>query len=458
VPEIIAYNRVLNSRERLQVASYLALKYGITLTEPAATYVNSAGEKIWDGYDYKTWHRNIAGICRDDSAGLNQTISTSSNMPGLLTIATREQPANNSFLMWGDNGKPLTPGPKTAGLPLLLQKTWLMKTYGNIQPFATDIVINTKQVDAKLPVNPVYWLVIDHSGEGKFNTAGAEYIKMEKTDRQGNTYFKNILWDKDGTGKDVWSIVIAQDLLLATTINQPTCTPAQTGSLDVKILGGKAPYQLIIRGTAGQLINRRIDDISTPLHVADLRTGKYLLAVTDASQHHYIDSFYINHEDVPLPATMEDSYTMPAGRLLTLNAAQHISGNVSWEWSGPGNFHSFNPEVNISTPGVYTIRCSKNGCINEQDVLIKAPPSNILYDITVFPNPSPSAFNARITLDKPAPVLMTVYGPDGKLITTQKGNGRANYLFTGTLKASGTYEMVFTSGLSKTNKRLVIVK
>lgn len=43
IPEIFAYGRVLSSRERLQVASYLALKYGITLTEPGATYLNSAG-------------------------------------------------------------------------------------------------------------------------------------------------------------------------------------------------------------------------------------------------------------------------------------------------------------------------------------------------------------------------------------------------------------------------------
>jgi len=43
-------------------------------------------------------------------------------------------------------------------------------------------------------------------------------------------------------------------------------------------------------------------------------------------------------------------------------------------------------------------------------------------------------------------------------VYTQKGNDRANYLFTGDLKVSGVYELVFTSGLSKTNKRLVIAK
>ena len=96
--------------------------------------------------------------------------------------------------------------------------------------------------------------------------------------------------------------------------------------------------------------------------------------------------------------------------------------------------------------------------MNEQDVLIKAAPANILYDVTVYPNPSPAAFNARVTLDKPASVILSVYNTNGKLVYNQKGNNRANYLFTGELKASGVYELVFTSGLSKTNKRLVIAK
>jgi hypothetical protein len=90
--------------------------------------------------------------------------------------------------------------------------------------------------------------------------------------------------------------------------------------------------------------------------------------------------------------------------------------------------------------------------------MIKAAPANILCDVTVYPNPTAAAFNARITMDKPAPVTLSVYAPDGKLASTQKGNDRANYLFTGELKASGVYELVFTSGLSQTNKRLVIAK
>jgi hypothetical protein len=459
IPEIIAYDRVLNSRERLQVASYLALKYGITLTEPGATYLNSAGEKIWDGYDYSAWHRNIAGIARDDAAGLHQTMATSSNSPGLLTITAKDTLTNNSFVLWGDNGMPLTIAFKTAGLPLLLQRTWLMKTYGNQRPFTTDLVIDTRAVDAALPVKPVYWLVIDATGEGRFNALTAVFIKMDKLDRQGKASFNNITWDKDGSGKDVWAIMAARELLLATAIDQPTCTAAsRTGSLQVRILGGQAPYQLRVQNKAGVLISRHIDDAASPIGFDNLPAGKYFLAVTDAAQHIYTDSLYINNADAPAPAAIADSYALPAGSYLRLNAASDMPDGLAWEWSGPGNFRSFNPQVTITAPGLYTLRCSKNGCSHVQDVVVTAAPNNILYNITVYPNPTPAAFNARITLDEPAPVTMQLYAPDGKLVSTQKGKGRANYLFTGELKTAGTYELVFTSGLSKTSKRLVIVK
>lgn len=458
VPEIIAYDRVLNSQERLQVGSYLALKYGITLTEPGATYLNSAGNVIWDGYDHPSWHHNIAGIGRDDVSGWRQLIASSSNLPGLLTMTVKSPLPDNSFLLWGDNGKPLTTGEKTPGLPTMLQKTWLVKSYGNSSPFKTDIAIDTKPIDAPLPVQPVYWLAIDPSGEGKFNTASTEFIKMDRLDAQGKAYFKNITWDKDASGKDVWGIIAGQELLLASTIQQPNCTDPASGSLKIKILGGEAPYQLIVQNAAGLFFTQSVENTASPVTVSNLAAGKYFFIVKDAAQYLYADSFYINNEDVPLAANIDDSYTIPAGRALKLNAAENMPGGLSWEWRGPDNFQSFNPQVNITEPGLYKLRCGKNGCYNEQEVLITEDRTNILYDVTVFPNPTPAAFNARITLDKPAVVTMTVYGPDGKIISTQKGYDRSNYLFTGDLKVGGVYELVFISGLSKTSKRLVIVK
>ncbi len=255
---------------------------------------------------------------------------------------------------------------------------------------------------------------------------------------------------------DVWGVMAAQDLLIATVIDQPSCALPLNGSLQVRLLGGQAPYQLMVRNNSGLLISQRIDNGKAPIDLANLSTGKYFLAVTDAKQQVYTDSFYINNQDGPPPAALAANYTLAAGRPLKLDAAADMPDGLLWEWEGPGNFQSFSPQVTVTEPGLYTLRCSKDGCSNEQDVVVTAMPNNILYDVTVYPNPSPSAFNARITLDRPAPVTMAVYAPDGRLVSVQTGSDRAHYLFTGELTASGVYELVFTSGLSKANKRLVI--
>jgi hypothetical protein len=457
IPELIIYDRALNSTERLQIASWLALKYGITLTEPGATYLNSAGDAIWKGYDYPQWHHNIAGIGRDDATGLHQSKATSSNTPGLLTIATNASLIDQSFLLWGDNGKPLIPAPKTPGQPGMLQRTWLMKPYGS-QTYTTSLQIDTKSVDAPLPVQPVFWLVIDPSGKGNFNTAGTEFISMDALDKQGIATFTNVTWDKDGSGKDIWGLMAAQDLLLQTIIDQPACTQQSTGRLQTRILGGKAPFQLTLQSTSGVIDSRRLPNNQSPIQYTQLTTGKYFLTVIDANLHRYTDSFYINHTDLPLPALQAGQYTLPAGSTLTLNAGTGLPSELSWEWKGPDNFQSFSPQARITNPGVYTIRCGKGGCYNQQDITVKAIPNNRLYDVTIFPNPSTGRFAARVTLDEPAPVTMLVYAPDGQLITTQKGDHRSNYLFIAELKTAGAYELVLTSGLSKTSKRLVIVK
>lgn len=457
IPELIIYNRVLNSTQRLKVASWLALKYGITLTEPGATYLNSTGQPIWQGYDHPQWHHNIAGIGRDDSSALRQSKAASSNTPGLLTITTDDSLTNNTFLLWGDNDKPLIPAPKIPGQPQLLQRSWLMKTTGS-PVYTTTLQIDTKPIDAPLPVQPVYWLVIDPTGEGKFNTAGATYIPMTTLDKKGIATFKNVQWDKDASGKDTWTLIAGPALLLQTIIGQPACAQQATGSLHTRILGGKAPFQITLQNTSGIIAGRPVANTNTPIEFQSLPTGKYTITVTDAGRHSYTDSFYINHADIPLPALPAEQCTLPVGGVLTLDAGLGLPSGLNWEWKGPDNFQSLSSQVRITKPGVYTIQCGAAGCYNRQDITVKAMPNNTLYDITIFPNPSTGRFAARITLDEPAPVTMSIYTPEGKLITMQKGNNRANYHFTGELTVAGMYELVFTSGLSKTSRRLMIVK
>ncbi|WP_185155618.1 DUF11 domain-containing protein [Rudanella paleaurantiibacter] len=113
IAESFLYSRNLTSQEKDRVDTYLAIKYGTTLTH---NYLASDGSVI---YNVSSYSANIAGIGRDEASGLNQKQSRSVNTPGgLVTIGlgsglvsanalnTNSFAANKSFEIIGDDGRP----------------------------------------------------------------------------------------------------------------------------------------------------------------------------------------------------------------------------------------------------------------------------------------------------------------------------------------------------------------
>ncbi|HTN36728.1 MAG TPA: T9SS type A sorting domain-containing protein [Arachidicoccus sp.] len=113
IQEVIWYKASLTAAEKLQVDTYLALKYGTTL---AHNYVDAAGNTIYDiSVDEDYFSHNIAGIGKEENNGnLNQRQSNSVNTGKQLLISTaglaNTNEANTSslaegqYLIWGDNG------------------------------------------------------------------------------------------------------------------------------------------------------------------------------------------------------------------------------------------------------------------------------------------------------------------------------------------------------------------
>lgn len=120
IAEIISYSARPSDTEHARIQSYLALKYGITLSQNTAqNYVNSTGTPIWNATTNAAYNRDIAGIGRDDDSCLEQKQSRSSNSGTIVTIgnggifannATNPNSfsADNSFLVWGNDAAPAT--------------------------------------------------------------------------------------------------------------------------------------------------------------------------------------------------------------------------------------------------------------------------------------------------------------------------------------------------------------
>lgn len=136
IAEVFAYSvdhRNSTGDELARINSYLALKYGITLSNADGTasidYLNSQSQNIYAAdADFRF---NIAGIGHDFISDLHQKQSRSvnTNTNGQITIGLGEIAASNAlngneltdgqFMVWGDNGV-ATPMSETAGTYILL--------------------------------------------------------------------------------------------------------------------------------------------------------------------------------------------------------------------------------------------------------------------------------------------------------------------------------------------------
>lgn len=130
ISEVITYDKLLTDTEKLQVNSYLSIKYGITLNNNGGTavpnYLNSSAAVVWNATANAGYNKNIAGIANDVESTLNQKQSKSVNAGQQVLIATTglantnalnaTSLTNNQYLIWGDNGLGKVPAVALAGV------------------------------------------------------------------------------------------------------------------------------------------------------------------------------------------------------------------------------------------------------------------------------------------------------------------------------------------------------
>ncbi|WP_123855331.1 beta strand repeat-containing protein [Chryseobacterium shandongense] len=164
--ETIAYTQLLTLIEQQRVNTYLAVKYGITLSRNndgdgtsgevisgsilEGDYVASNGTtRIWNSD--ATYQNNIAGIGRDDLSTLYQKQSQSVNtgsqvVMALGTVATTNQanantiPTDKQFFIWGDDSGSLTTMASTGNSTYTYRFTRVWKAQ-NTGSFAENMTV-----------------------------------------------------------------------------------------------------------------------------------------------------------------------------------------------------------------------------------------------------------------------------------------------------------------------------
>lgn len=213
IAEVLIFERVLSAKERKQIESYLAIKYGISLLE---NYYNSRGEIIWNTALHADFSQNITGIGRDNSYQLDQKQSCGRNPKPLLEIGagniavTNAQNTSalndNSFLLWGDNGQlPFFDLSLNDTLRVLATK-WRMVSYGQNADLPTEMRFDPGRLAERRLPGESYVLLIDRSGTGLFKPGSMEVINPAPG---AELVFRDIHWDTDASGNDAFTLAIA---------------------------------------------------------------------------------------------------------------------------------------------------------------------------------------------------------------------------------------------------------
>jgi hypothetical protein len=451
LPEIILYDRQLAHNARIKIESYLALKYGLTLSE--SDYLNSKGQVIWKQTDNKDFGHRITGIGRDDSSGLCQKQSTCSYEPGMLVLGADTIVATNgknksfvpdqSFLIWSDNGGALAPAPKTPGRAQHVARFWKIDAVGQANKIKSCVQFDTKKLP--LPPSGFGWhLLIDRSGTGCFSTGQTIYIKP--VSEKNTLAFEHIVWDADGSGSDIFTLVLLPELYAHFTIEQPHCFPKKGGTLHSEVIGGKPPYTFELQDDKdGQALQWR-DELSKQFIVPDLMPGDYQLRLYDAEGHAFVDTFYVQSADAPRIGLPTEYWIKDAEPLLIDAEQGKAPSGISYQWSGPNAYLVEGPQVLISEKGHYQLNMDSAGCKARHEFMVHPFWEDNFESVILSPNPAPQGvFNLQVKLRRTADMELNILDELGRVIDSRIYRGDQNYQYTGGLPIPGAYSVVLIS-------------
>lgn len=352
IAEIIYFTDRLVATDRQKVESYLAIKYGITLTQ---NYLSSNATVI---YDVATHNKRIIGIGRDDASVLNQKQSKGENYTpileiGLSQIATDNNSntsaftADRAFFITGDDDQSLT-GTSTGTPPGI--ESWLIRKWkstvtgsaiANIALQMPSSVLNTLPGTGDISV-----LFSSNSSftagltTHKMNLSGSSYTAVIPQAPAGTRYFTFVRCLKPLGGNDI-------SICDATSVHDfPDALPYEAWSL-INNPPGSSP---LIQPATGSVSGLTVD-------------GVYSFALKNNNCECY-DTVIIRKGTLPVVTGVGSNSPVCEGEQIIFTAT---SSSNNYSWTGPNGFTSFsaNPVIDNAlqlNSGTYNLMTDNLGC------------------------------------------------------------------------------------------------
>lgn len=470
IAELLVYNNVLRGKTRQSVETYLALKYGISLTN-GKDYLSFDKKIIFNLENREGYSSRIAGIGRDDASGLLQKQSHSTEKESLITISAGEIASSNetnktfiedkTFLIWSDNNAlPTLTTTDDLTYPPMLQRHWIMQATGQkAAELNTSMQLDITTIFNDKTLDPSkYLLVIDVSGKGTFLAENIKYIMASSLESNILT-FKNIKWDTDNSGTDSFSFAIRPDMEVVLTEEKPiNCSVGNNGVLSYTVKGGISPYAFELKTNSSIIKKWKSTDTLYPENkITQLDDANYTLTIID----HLETKKEVSHELVnPLPITVNlgtDKRFEFNQKEMILDGTVLSNEILSYQWTSDTGFTADTPKILITTPGTYTVTVSTSkGCTTTDSITMKG---SFVKWFVIYPNNSTDGnYNIELVLESPDDYSIHVFDLTGKLISTIKESNKAVTTITGKkIQSKGVYNVVF-QGTTEKVSRLLIVK
>lgn len=213
IAEAMYFDRRLSDTAVIQWLSYLAIKYGVTLS--GTDYLDSRRNVVWDCTRHPEYGWSVAGIGRDDSVGLyqKQTCFADGQIVfgvSQLALTNEENPSvisDGDFILMGMDSSRLDATTEIytqSGETYEVVGKCLVQVTNNISDYQTFILLDTSSVsDTVVPV-----LLIDRSGTGDFPAGETEMAWSSGLDNLGHHVYENLHWDTDRNGVDFFCFAI----------------------------------------------------------------------------------------------------------------------------------------------------------------------------------------------------------------------------------------------------------
>jgi hypothetical protein len=464
ISEILVYNRVLSGKETQKVASYLGIKYGISLSQfESKNYLNSLGETIWDIDKHKGFDSSITGVGRDDASGLLQLKSSNMIEEGLLTIELKSKSniiPNNYFTFWSDNGKNLLVKKQEQGEPIGIARQWQLD-FTNPTDLSLDWSFNPAFIKGTLPKDTYYWLLVDYSGKGTYEENNSEYVRLASTSTTEKLVLKDFDWNKQKSRTAKFTIKVAPEMFSRVWITEATCGVSGSGQLNYSIEGGEAPFTVTVKKEGSADVIKQWNQAAKSTTGVQLSSGTYDYIVRDGKGNLYTETVFVADKEGTFP-NLKSDYLLTNGNAITLDASAGLpTGNYEYQWFYEGDFIDNNPKILVDQPGNYELRLI-NGqeCKTSSKITVATDGKDITDSsvIILYPNPTTDGhFSVAMQYPHKTDITISVYALTGALIKQNHLTQIETYLYEDTINSpSGMYLVTVASEFSTKTFKVIV--